>query len=193
MGPVPRGNRCRWIPPRPNFPLNLASQANNKGPKRGRRADCLFPCQLKGFGGPLFAPRDSPSIYLPAVPTRPARSGCPSTGDNDGRTKRLPPGAQGTADRTEHELDGAWVQEEPAPKRGRSFCRVSLRRAPSGGASERARRRAYRCPPRCSGQPSGPGPGTGPRGPESASCRHRCQRWWSSPPSSTPRRDGAGS
>jgi hypothetical protein len=70
----------------------------------------------EGSGPPSSPPGDSPSTYLPAVPTRPARPGCPSTGDNDGRTRRLPPGAQGRRTGPECELDGAWVQEEPAPE-----------------------------------------------------------------------------
>jgi hypothetical protein len=88
-----------------------------QGPKKGKSGRLrVLVLRVRRAWGPLFAPRRFPSTYLPAVPTRPARPGCPSTGDNDGRTRRLPPGAQGRRTGPECELDGAWVQEEPAPE-----------------------------------------------------------------------------
>jgi len=123
-GPVPCGGRCRWIPPRPTFPLNLTSQARTKRPPKkgevGRTLYLLFPASQKLRGPPR--PEEIP-LHPPADAKRAALARQPAcTGDNDGRVRRLCPGGKrdggSSCPRTGGLTVGSppRVQEEPAPR-----------------------------------------------------------------------------
>jgi len=94
---------------------------------------------LRRFPLNLFAGGANPDSPGPAAPplviTMVGQEGCP--------------GAQGRRTGSECELDGGWVQEEPAPKGGPVLL-SSLGTEPSGCASERVTWRANRCRRHCS-------------------------------------------